>query len=287
MGVGPRTPITAPPNRQATAGLIALGIQDTPEDPRWEGGFGFDPETCDDGLLYDVACATATAKEMPEPADLVTVDPVLIVGSDTCTTLSTGRDGRARANRHLLSVQSHHLERAWWTGEATDDAVPDGGSRPHLADGTATVLSAAAIPAGQAVAVLDQALTACLHGQQGMVHLTPVALTVIAGTPNLLERVDGRWLTPNGHLVVAGSGYTGGAPRPNPGDPLPAAPNLLAVPPANQWIYGTAMVHVLLGAISIFDDVDRSINNNNARAERPAAAYAGCCKFATNVDLTP
>lgn len=289
MAVGPRTPITAPPNRQPAAGLIALGVPVTASDNRWEGGLGFDPETCDAGVVYDINCAaTVTAKALPTNPDLVEYDPVLIIGSDRCSTMTGERDRRGRATRHLLSVQSHHLERTFWTGEATDDAVPDGGARPHLADGTATVLAGTATDFRQAVAVLDQALTGCLHGQQGMVHLTPVALALVVSGPlsPILERdASGRWITPNGHLVVAGSGYTGGGPRSAPGEDLPAAPNLLAVPPANQWIYGTAMVHVLLGDVAYFDDVNRAVNDQTVRAERAAAAFHGCCKYAINVDL--
>lgn len=288
MGVGPRTPITAPPNRAGTAGLIALGTNVQADGDRWVNGFAFDPETCADGLVYGAVCQTVTPKELPEGAELVTYDPVVIIGTDTCSTMSgTDRDIRGRANRHLLAVQSHHLEQVFWTGEATDDTGPEGGARPHLADGTATVLAGTATPLIHALAVLDQALTACLHGQAGMVHMTPVALAVYAGLGgDVVERVDGRWLTPNGHTVVAGSGYTGGGPRPDPEGELPAPPNLSAVPPANQWIYGTPQVQILLGGVEFFADVDRARNSQTTRAERPAAAFHGCCKFAIHVDLT-
>lgn len=289
MGIGPREPITAPPNRAGTAGLIALGTNVQADGDRWVNGFAFDPETCADGLVYGAVCQTITAKELPDGAPLVEYDPVVIIGTDRCSTMSgPGRDTRGRANRHLNSVQSHHLEQVFWTGEALDDTGAEGEARPHLADGTATVLAGTAAPALQAMAVLDQALTRCLHGQQGMVHMTPVALAVLAELGgDVVERVDGRWMTANGHTVVAGSGYTGGAPRPEPGGELPAAPNLAAVPPANQWIYGTPQVQILLGAVEFFADVDRARNNQTTRAERPAAAYHGCCKFAINVDLTP
>ena len=59
------------------------------------------------------------------------------------------------------------------------------------------------------------------------------------------------------------------------------------MPPANQWIYGTPQVQILLGGVDFYADTDRARNSQTTRAERPAAAYHGCCKFAIHADLTP
>lgn len=284
---GPPSGITAPPNRQPTTGLIALA--QTPLDggdrpAGWENGFSFQPETCDDGLLYSLICEYDTDKELPGNEPPVPYTPVMIVGSDTCTTADRERDRVGRGRRHLLAVQSFQLERAFWTGEATDDENPDGEDRPHLADGTAEVLNGGtATDAAVGLALLDQAITRCLHGQQGMVHATPYMLAIWRHR-DAVESVNGRYVTPNGHLVVAGSGYTGGAPRPAAGDPLPAAPDLTV--PANQWAYATPMVQVLLGADEVHQDVDRAVNSETVRVERAAAAFHGCCKFAVQLQPT-
>src|SRR5690606_22575460 len=286
--IGPPTPLAAPPNRQATTGLIALAPVSPDEGDRpggWENGFAFDPETCDDGLLYSLVCRTETPKAPADNAGLVEYTPVVIVGSDVCSTLDRSRDRVGRARRHLLAVQSFQLERAFWTGEATDDESEDGEDRPHLADGTAEVLASGDPVAPEVgLALLDQALTRCIHGQQGMVHVTPYTLAVWVGL-DVVEFVNGHYQTPNGHVVVAGSGYTGGGPRSDPGQDLPTAPDLSE--PADQWAYATPMVQVLLGDIDVIEDVDRSVNTETVRAERSAAAFHGCCKFAIQLDMTP
>lgn len=283
----PFTPIAPAPNRQASTGLIALapaGLDEGVRPGAWEQGFSFDPEICDPGLLYAMACQIDTEKATEANPDLVEYLPVMVVGFDACTTLDPGRDGEGRARRHLANVQSHQLERAFWTGEATDDPTANGGDRPHLADSTAEVLnSGTATDAAVGLSLLDQALTSCLHGVQGMIHATPYTLAEWHHRSSV-EFVNGRYLTPNGHLVVAGSGYTGGAPRASGGAALPAAPDLTA--PADQWAYATPTVTVLLGAVETFGDVDRAVNTRTWRAERPAAAFHGCCKFAVQLLFT-
>lgn len=284
MATGPRAAIPAPPNRQARTGLIPLANRPTDIDDRWENGFAFAPEACGDGQARNYGCGPTDEKFAPENPDLVSYDPVALVGGDECSTLDNDRDATERAERHLRAIESYQLERVLWTGlwdpEPGDEVSP----RPHLADGNAQPLNDGN-PASRSggFVLLDQALTACLHGGQGMVHMTPGRLTWFAHL-QLVFFEGGRWVTPNGHIVVAGSGYTGGGPRPAPDQPLPPPPDLLATPAPSQWIYGTGMVQVLLGAAETLSDVDRSVNTRTVLRERPAAAYWGCCQFAVHIE---
>ncbi len=280
--------LPALPNRPPVAGLIALSVT-YPDLPRgWEQGFSFDAEPCDDGLLYASVCQVTTDKALVDWGDRPTVTdylPVQVIGADRCSTLSrTGDEVDDRARRFLRSIESHQLEVAFWTGEATDDPTADGEDRPHLADGTAVELAAgAATEVVRALSMLDQALSDCIHGASGMVHLTPFAAGM-AYSAGFLLRENQRWWTPAGHVVVAGSGYQGHAPRANPGDPLGAAPAV----GADQWAYGTPMVTTLLSDPDVLSDVDRSVNTATARAERVAAAiHPPCCKFAVQLAFTP
>ena len=284
----PNGTVPAPPNRPAPGGLVALATRPDVGDVRWQDGFYFDPENCDAGIVVSVGCELPdegpTDKAVPEPGGYGTYLPFAVVGTDQCSTLDRGRDRAGRARRHLAAVQSFHVEQVFWTGDAIDD--PDDVERQHLADGNATVLaSGAPVPVVNAVALLDQALTACLHGSHGMVHVTPSALVVLAAA-DLVHLVNGVWYTPNGHTVVPGSGYTGGGPRDSEGV-LPAPPDLEADPLADQWIYGTGPVNVLLGDVQTYDDVERTINTETWRAEQPAAAYFGCCQVAVQTELDP
>ena len=278
--------VAAPnPNRAPTTGLVALSVNGLDQGTRpgsWESGFEFDSETCGDGLAYANACVVDTAKAAADNPGYTPYLPITVIGYDACTTLDGGRDRVARARRHLAAVTSRQVEAAFWSGEATDDPTPNGGDRPHLADGTAEVLaSGTATEPVRALGLLDQALTDCLHGVAGMVHLTPYVLVQMAAA-SAVVRDNGRWVTPSGHTVVAGSGYEGIGPRDNPGDPLPAAP----APGADQWAYGTPMVTTLLGDVQAFGAIDQAVNTEVWRAERSAAAFHGaCCKFAIQLEL--
>lgn len=289
MATGPRAAVEAPRNRAPRTGLIPAAAVRTDVDPRWENGFSFAPEPCGDGQALEIVCGPTAQKEFAENPDTVDVDPALLVAGHRCTTLDVGAAGPERTNRHLTNVESFLLERLFWTGVVDPATTPDPTpfpDRPHLADGNATVLAGGtAVHPIHAVALLDQALTACLHGAAGMIHVTPYLLVWLAHD-DLVERVGNVWLTPNGHTVVAGSGYTGGGPRPEPGGALPAPPDLLANPPADQWAYGTGAVEVLLGDRVPLDDVDRTVNDREIFAERAAAAFwGGCCQFAVQVDI--
>lgn len=279
---------TAPPNRPPVAGLVALSVT-MPDPPRgWEQGFSFDGEPCDAGLLYAQVCQVTTEKAVVAADDRPGITdylPVMVVAADQCSTLGrTPQEIEDRARRLLRTVESHQLEVAFWTGEAEDDPTADGGDRPHLADGTAEVLnSGTAAELVRGLGLLDQSLTDCLHGAAGMVHMSPFAL-MRAYAATAVYRENNRWLTPSGHVVVAGSGYQGIGPRADEGEALPAAPTL----GGDQWAYGTPMVTTLLGDIDVLSTVDRTVNDATSRAERPAAAFHGpCCKFAIQLDFTP
>lgn len=286
MPGGLYTPITAPPNRQATTGLIALAAAYTGAPDEWEAGFRFDPESCSPGQALAIECGASEAKTDSTHPGIVQYDPAALVVVDSCTTMDQGRDGQGIGRRLLLSRQSALLEGLFWTGVAVGD-TDSATARPHLADGRATVLAAgAAVAYEHGLALMDQALTACLGGVTGMVHVTPYTLARLVAA-DIVDLDGGRYLTPNRHLVVAGAGYTGGGPRPTVGGALPAAPNLLASPAVDQWIYGTATVQYLLGAVDVQEAVDHRVNDIDVIAERPAAAFHGCCQFAALIDHTP
>lgn len=304
--LGPLTPIPAPPNRQPNTGLLALANRPTvaasdeavgPNEvsPRWVGGFGFDPESCADPQLFEIGCApyaVGEEKEAPENPPPVTYSPAIIVAADACSAMSGVRDRLGRARRLLTATESDALERLLWTGEVDDTGSDLPVERIHLADGTATELAAgAAIDYGHGFALMDHFLTECLHNVMGMIHMTPYVLAVL-WQANAVFRENGRWYSPNGNLIVAGAGYTGGGPRaltdPVGEDALPAVPDLDNATPPDQWIYGTSMVQVLLGDVETRQDENRAVNTITAYAERPAAAFWDyCCKFAAQLDFTP
>jgi hypothetical protein len=304
--LGPLTPIPAPPNRQPNTGLLSLAERPTvvaDDNPgpgqvsaRWVGGFGFEPEACDAGQSFEIDCVVYGVGESKaidlatDPnAAAVTYSPVVFVVADACSTMTRERDRRGRVIRHLMSVESEKLAQLLWTGEVTDTVIGDLPlSRMHLADGNATELAAgAAMDFVHGFAVMDQFLTTCLHNVQGMIHMTPYTLARLVERGAVLE-VNGRLLSPNGNLLVADAGYTGGGPRPTPAQALPAAPDMDAAVPPDQWIYGTPMVHVLLGDPENQSDINRAVNTENTNRERAGAAFwGGCCQYAAQLTFVP
>jgi hypothetical protein len=282
MGALLFNPLQAPPHRQASLGLapVATPVPDPPD--KWEAGFTFDPETCQDPQLQAVDCGTGVTKNrMANPA-AVEYAPAAIIANSWCSTLTGERQTEARAQRALLAQQWWGLERLLWTGVAESDDPADGTVRPHLADGRATVLAGSGNVA-EGVARLDQALTDCLWDSPGIIHMT-AGLLSRAKQQSAIERVGDRWLSPAGHAVVGGGGYTGGAPRPSVGGALPGAPNLLADPIPAQTIYGTGPVFYLLGTVHTTPEFVREINDSSVRTERVGAVFYGpCCQFAASV----
>lgn len=283
------SPIPAPPNRQPTTGLVAVADRPNTGEARWWAGYGFNPEACGEGQTLPLDCAPGDTKEIPPNPPAVENEAFLVISGDRCSTLVSEREREQRATRHLDAVTSSAVEAVLWNGATGDPTVEIDVPRQHLASEDATILAGSggtAVPLAHALGVLDQALTACLHGVQGMVHVTPYTLVQLVA-PGLVFRENGRWLTPNGHLVVAGSGYPGTGPRPGAGDPLPAAPDLTGATAADQWMYGTSMVSVLLGPPESLTDINHRDNTTTVLRERAAGAYFGCCHFAVQVDHTP
>lgn len=278
-------PIPAPPNRQPTNGLLAVADRPNVGDDRWTGGYGFNPEACATGQAQPLDCAPGEEKEIPDNPAAVENEPFIVIGGDRCTTMVQDRDREPRATRHLAAVESSVVEAVLWNGTTGDPQVDINVPRQHLASEEAEVLGSGAVLLDHAMGIMDQALTACLHGVQGMVHVTPRTLVaLVAG--HLVFRENGRWLTPNGHLVVAGSGYPGTGPRPAADQPLPAAPDLTGASAVDHWMYGTGMVSVLLSSPETLTDTDHRLNTTTTMRERAAAAYFACCHYAVEILYT-
>lgn len=282
MGALLFAPMQAPPNRQASLGLapVATPVPDPPEN--WEAGFAFDPETCQAPQLQAIDCGTGVTKNRMANPGFVEYAPAAIIANAWCSTLTGVRQTSERADRALTSSQWWALEQLFWTGVAESDSPADGTVRPHLADGRATVLAGSGdVAAG--VARLDQALTYCLRGSPGVIHMSAVAMSR-AYQQVAITYEGGRWVTPAGHAVVGGGGYTGGGPRPTVGGVLPAAPDLLADPIPAQTIYGTGPVFFLLGQTFSTPEIVREVNDSSVRTERAGAVFYGpCCQFAATV----
>lgn len=274
----------APTGGTNRRGLLAPGgaILVEPGDERWVGGVEWEGGPCGSLLPRPVVCEDTSKPEDVDPQGIRTADAFYVSGYDQCSTLDTGRDRAANARANLAATESYQAELEFWDGVASRAAAPDLENMWLARFEAATAAAAGPLGYVRALAALDQALAACLHGQQGMIHATPftASMWMAAG----LLRVEGqRLLTVMDSIVVAGSGYSGSAPAVADGG-APVAPADLA---AGANAYGTGLVYAQLGAVAVLEDTDRSVNTSRARAERPVLlSTAGCCVLTVEVDHT-
>ena len=267
-------PITAPPNRQATTGLVALAATPTvPAEARWEMGFTFDPESCSQGQLLAIECGTSPEKDDSVHPGIVTYLPAALVVADSCTTMDQGRDGAGLASRLLLSRQS--LLAAVLTvceGDAHQRPAAPGRRRAPCSRRGRVRLGA--LPSSTSA---DR-----LPGRGDRRFPSPLHLVCSSRRP---AEFDGGRYSPHTGTGRLRSGYTGGGPRPTVGGCARGA-HLLAARPRTSGSTAPARL-LLLGAVGTESSVDHRLNTLTYIGERAGAAFHGCCQFAAEIDTTP
>lgn len=283
--------IAAPPLRPPVTGLLnsaqvidfdasePLGADGRPRDDftpvRWEGGLRFPPEICPTIEIFALGCGTGATLVSggTHPAG-VDYEPFVVVARDECSTYGwQAADYRGRAERALAVVETIGVEFEFWTGTQV-------GANNHLASTDATTLNsgtAYALHAG--LAALVRAIADARIGQ-GMIHAPVDLVELWFGNGYLWRDSSNRLYTANGHLVVAGDGYTG------------SAPDGTGATPTATWAYATDLVQVLRGPAAVFPDTlaqatKKDTNIVDFRAERPfAVQWNGCLHAAAKINTT-
>lgn len=294
--LGLRKVVEPPPATAPLHGLVTSvrDVSDREPDNRWEGGFGFLPETCMHVYAWSPACAAsggkpgAGAKHAPDdPSEPVGELPFTLYTTFRCVTAGApSRDDIGRVTRALEAGTSKGLESEFWSDTLGLGNFSLVNSTPnHAADATGGILNpGGATPTSVerhlGLALLSQGRADCALGSRGVIH-APVALVELWGMYGYLEK-DGRALVTKvrGDIVVAGSGYPGTGPAGQP--PTPAG---------KVWAYATGMVEVRLSTVEIVPDreawaIDHRLNQIAYLAERTVAADTdGCCPHAVLIDL--
>ena len=232
--------------------------------------------------LSPLAMPCTAPQDLPEHALTQTPPqpwrPFLVFGFDACSTMSgrTDDDIAAAARRNLIATASHQAEREFFDGAATEGT---GAENPYLAGGdiVATLVTAAATAPGTALALLDGELTECLHGNRGMIHAHPTVVSLFFQYGGL-QVAGTQLLTPNDHIVVSGSGYSGDQP------------NGTAAAAGSSYAYGTPLVYGVRGEVDVpggvVEHTDIEHNTTEARARQVIALWmAQCCRLAAQVSL--
>lgn len=278
-----RTPITPPPAQPPRYSLITVAAGAGLSSEALYHGWTFDPEVCGSsrGGISEVDDVGANVTGMTHPGNpgLVTGDPFIVWASDEVSTLGlAGRDWLGRATRMLQASESYWLAREFSTGSF-------GLTQRSLNDAGATVASVSAVPAAIALALVERELGQQLRGSRGMIHVTEDVLDLLVSA-GVLTWDTTAWVTPMRNLVVADAGYTGAAP----GETDPDA--------GESWLYGTSLVSVALGEVTVTpasagearvvaEMVARSVNTATVFAGRLASwVWDECAHVGAPVDLT-
>lgn len=274
--------ITAPPAAPPLVSLLTSAVVVTGAE-RWQGGFDYETETCglDNTGTFD-PCNTGS-KTVVASNDTIEVEPFGIWVGESCSSLgAVTRDWQGRVRRKLLACQSRLIESELLLGTQARAASPDWPNK-YLTQYTSDTLSAAAVTPTDALACLEEYLSSCNCGAQGMIHASRQVVTHWANN-GLVQREGDKILSTVGTIIVPGSGYDGSGPATSVGGAPQAAAD------GSIWAYATGMVHVYLDDIlitpgSIAHALDRTTNLITYRAERLVAYSWDCCHGAVEIDL--
>lgn len=277
------TPIDPPRIAAGRRGLLAVATS-PPAPARWEQGITFQPNACGAPVpLPIVPC------EDPEPLDdgdgrpaFASWLPVMLRGFDRCSTMGgDSMEARvARATAQLTATASFQAEQEFSDGVASTVA---GDENPRLTNpaGWVTAFTATTSPTAPAVglALLEDAVGDCLHGQRATIHARPsvVALWDAAGQ---IHMDGGLLVTANDNLVVAGPGYSGDQP------------SGAAAAAGSSWVYATADVFQFQAGAEVMGDgaserIDLPANTIETWVRRLSLVYTStCCKLAAEIDIT-
>lgn len=269
------------------------GLWDTiqtpgPDSVHWQQGVTW-IERCPTGdTTYDECLSVTGTGAPPEPpAKTANVSqeyrgatPFTVIAEFQCTPIGLG-EAQSVAQDALARVEQQQLENAFWSGQAADQAVvfPHLAADAEVADGE-VVLQSTASPVvtgadvAAALGALEQELADCYKGQ-GLIHVPRSALPTLAAW-NLVREADGKLLTPNGNVIVAGGGYPG------------TGPDGTAPADGTTWIYATGAAWGYRSSVyftQVRDSLDRASNTLRMQAERTYLIGFECCLLAAHIVL--
>lgn len=218
-------------------------------DERWENGVVFESLTCEpaggigapdcDPEVDVVGLPKTLDQGMGEGGEAT---PFTVYGHHTCSPIGgTFERAQEMANQHLQVREEARVEQALWTGDL--------GNVPNLsgANGYAAPVNLGTFALWRGVARLEQEM-AKRYGSLGVIHMSREVATRLVKEGDLV-RTQGRFFTPLGTPIVAGTGY--------------ASDRIVATPA--MFLYRS---DVFTSSNRPGDLLDRSNNNMHAVAER-------------------
>lgn len=208
------------------------------------------------------------------------VVPWLLVAEDGCSTFGfSERDYKGRALRLLENAKHQAIGREFWTGAL---ATAKGYPNRFLTDANLVDLTAGTpVSIARGLQLLQDALTQCGFGGQGMIHVQPQT----TGDLLRVRRVGNQLLDPFDNFIIPDPGYNGvasGITGTTTGTAVMIASDLVMVREEDE---GTVFPDTFQEALDWGQA--GSPNSLRFRAEKFGAAYFdGACQFGVRVTLT-
>lgn len=270
----------------------------TPTDPHWQMGVNYE-SICEGGNTTYDDCIVVTGSGLGQPvppsppkAASATIDkrgatPFTVFAEIDCSAPGFWDRAEESVAEAFAKSESRQVEYAFWTGRAGGqvDVFPHLQANAAIVDESSiTLQTAATVISGSAVfdiveglGRLERDLAEC-YGGQGVIH-APRSLAPVMAAYMLLIPDGNRYLTPNGNIVVFGTGYQGTGPS--------DASN--ATPLANTaWMYATGQMFIYRSPITTMaprESINRAENSISMIAERTYVIGFECCHLAVQVSL--
>lgn len=263
----PAVEVGPPPASPRRYGLLSVALPvDTSRAA--EGGFQWEPDCGTLGVTTgDCLYEPETDLISPSPytcSDMRMAWPFVVYALDNGPVIGETLDeARARVERRLALGEEVAVEREVWTGEARGFTSPPG---LILSDSPVIIeMSSISLPDG--LGQVEAALAAA-YGGQGVIHLSPYAVTVLGFDHFTIE--GGRLFTIAGSRVVVGGGYV----RTDLGGAI-------------ETIVGTGPVRVARSAVTVTDAnvFNRETNTAMIVAQRAYSVAWDCAHVAALVTI--
>lgn len=249
----------------AGSGLLA---QSRPLPEGWQRGIRFLDLSCEAPVVMG-ECPSGENLKPTQRGDMFEFRPFEVIQALSCSTLDNRTDWDALSSAELERTKDFAISRELLTGVARNrDLGPE--SLP---------VNALINQAGVVGSTYDDLATAlgCLETKvlnrgagRGVTLYMPISVAHQAMADSLLWRDGARWRTVTGSTVIISAGFDGRPPS-NIEDTAPP------VEGTGLYVYATTSVWAGTGSTTVLHDVNRSINDVNARAEQNALVAFDVC----------
>lgn len=298
-----RVLIGPPPFSPLSFGLLSAAIDRTADAPdHWQMGVTWQSHCPDADGTYDPCLTETRSLESPEETAPVATEPptkepttefflrgatpFTVYTRFDCNPIGFWEQAQELAAQALTRVESHQVERIFDTGVAPRSTGAVETAYPHLradtglVDSTGATLQSAAVEVTgspldivEAIGRLEDALASCYHGR-GVIHV-PAVLAAEMANKSLMTRRGEIFISPMGHRIALGTGYSGCAPDGVCADDV-------------SWIYATGAVFYYRSEVrvgQVVESFDRSQNTLQMIAERTYVVGWDCCHLAIPVHV--